>query len=79
MKTAPSGNGKIGPKSAKFDPCDLERSKFKILLPTIFAPLWVLTLCQVWFGLVENCNRNLNLFENWAQICYVLTSVTLTF
>ena len=50
-----------------FDPGDLERSKFKIPLPTIFAPLWVLTLCQVWFGLVENCDRSLNLSENCAK------------
>ena len=46
-----------------FDPGDLERSKFKIPLPTIFAPLWVLTLCQVWFKLVENCKRSSNLSE----------------
>ena len=59
MKPAPSRNGKIGQKSTKFDPCDLERSKFKILLPTIFAPLWVLNACHVWFELPKNCTKSL--------------------
>ena len=58
-KPAPSRNGKIGPKSAKFDPCDLKRSTFKIQLPTNFAPLWVLDMCHVWFGLSKNCSRSL--------------------
>ena len=51
----------------------IQRQKFKILLPTFWALLSVLTLCQVWLRLVENCRRSSDLnklLKNDKVVCF---------